>query len=972
MKKISLIWLLTLAATFSARADFLINVPQTLVQPNGEVIECYASGDEFYNWLHDEEGFTIIKAPDGYYYYATNVDGNLVPSNYKVGTVNPAEQGLTPHLKVSHESYLLKRKTKFPTEDRPSKAPNNRGVLSGITIYIRFSDDEEFTQESIVRIQQNFDGAENSVRCYFQKVSYGLLDVQTTHIPVNNTTTITSFVASNPRNHYRPHNATSNPDGYRNDNERSQREWALLRDAINWARTYHPLPNDINIDTDNDGFADLVNFVVKGNSEGWNDLLWAHKWELPLTHQVIIRGSTRVKEYTFLTEQSTSVRTLCHEVFHVLSAPDLYRYSESHNHIAPAGRWDLMETGSGHMLGHMKIKYGGWIDAASVPTITTAGTYTLLSQGKHSTSNLLRIPGNGNEYFLLEYRQRADDIYESNLPGSGLVVSRIHANMSGSQHYNGTTVLDEVFVLRPGGSVSQNGNVAGANLSDRVGRTMLSRDHAITPFFSNGTYANFIIYDVVDFGDSLQFSFDPVMISSPSALVGRWFDDLNFLTWRPSPTERHVVLIGDTVPISDALVNGLSYAVDQVLPQGAKVLYTGTDSTYSHLSVIHGKTYYYRVFTKENLLYSFGVDAKIETFIDTVEVIETINNFLPEERFSLYSYASPNTGYVSGHNGFGHAIFLELFRNNTPRRVLGLRMGTHFAADASSDAKVLLQVREVGPDGLPGKQLTLEEFPYTAFSEGRWNSQYVEWTTLYFENPPIVKSDFFIGFTIDYRTPRDTFAVYTTVSDNSRHTTAFIFSNHAFMALSSFVNVSASFAYQPMLSSGGLYLTTLPQWISPSTHGEQSMMVEVHTTYPNYTVETPEDWIHFTVDPIWDRIFVDVDPTEEDRIGEIWIIAEGDTARCFVRQGASVSLVERDEELAVSLFPNPSADGIFYLQSDGGEMQLDVFDMMGRNILSRRTASFTERVDLSSQRSGMYILRITKDGRVGAFRLIKQ
>ncbi len=32
-----------------------------LTQPDGQVIQCYASGDEFYNYLHDSNGRAIVK-----------------------------------------------------------------------------------------------------------------------------------------------------------------------------------------------------------------------------------------------------------------------------------------------------------------------------------------------------------------------------------------------------------------------------------------------------------------------------------------------------------------------------------------------------------------------------------------------------------------------------------------------------------------------------------------------------------------------------------------------------------------------------------------------------------------------------------------------------------------------------------------------------------------------------------------------
>ncbi len=49
-------------------------------------LECYATGDEYYNWLHDENGFTIIQNHNnGFYYYAILDDDQLIPSPYQVG-----------------------------------------------------------------------------------------------------------------------------------------------------------------------------------------------------------------------------------------------------------------------------------------------------------------------------------------------------------------------------------------------------------------------------------------------------------------------------------------------------------------------------------------------------------------------------------------------------------------------------------------------------------------------------------------------------------------------------------------------------------------------------------------------------------------------------------------------------------------------------------------------------------------------
>ena len=73
----------------------LKNVNVTLTQPNGEVIHCFASGDEYYNYLHDANGFTIVQDESGYYVYATkDTEGKVIPTSYIVNSVDPATVGL--------------------------------------------------------------------------------------------------------------------------------------------------------------------------------------------------------------------------------------------------------------------------------------------------------------------------------------------------------------------------------------------------------------------------------------------------------------------------------------------------------------------------------------------------------------------------------------------------------------------------------------------------------------------------------------------------------------------------------------------------------------------------------------------------------------------------------------------------------------------------------------------------------------
>ncbi|MDF1550569.1 MAG: hypothetical protein P1P88_22295 [Bacteroidales bacterium] len=54
MKKFLLLFLFTILflSTYAAPFRFL---PHKITQPSGEVIDCFVSGDEYFNWIHDKE-----------------------------------------------------------------------------------------------------------------------------------------------------------------------------------------------------------------------------------------------------------------------------------------------------------------------------------------------------------------------------------------------------------------------------------------------------------------------------------------------------------------------------------------------------------------------------------------------------------------------------------------------------------------------------------------------------------------------------------------------------------------------------------------------------------------------------------------------------------------------------------------------------------------------------------------------------
>ncbi len=496
IRYLALVTLVFLISTLSSNAAYLENIPTVVTNPDGTKIECFSSGDEFFSYLHDEDGFTIIQGEDGFYYYAEKADNKLVASAYRVNSVNPKAKGLLPKTLISPEEYK-ERVNAFwnGTIDKGAKVPHN-GQLNNVVIYIRFNNDTEFTTTRSVYDARFNSPTEASLKHYFDEVSYGELDIESFHYPFCEPTTNLSYQDTYNRSYFQPYNATTNPDGYQNDSQRAQREHKLLLRAVNALE--NEIPTDLLIDADGDGFVDNVCFIIRGNSEGWADLLWAHRWVL-YTENVYIHGK-RVWDYTFQPENQAVVGTICHEMFHTLGAPDLYRYS--YDGYNPVGPWDIMSSGFSHMSAYMKYKYANAKWVTELPVISEPGEYTLNPLTSNSNQAYrINSPYSSGEFFVVEYRKKTGK-YESTLPQSGLLVYRINTAANGNS--NGPP--DEVYLYRPGGSTTANGNINLAALSADNPYDAIVDGTNFAPFLSNGSVGGIQIVNVSEIDETISFT----------------------------------------------------------------------------------------------------------------------------------------------------------------------------------------------------------------------------------------------------------------------------------------------------------------------------------------------------------------------------------------------------------------------------------------------------------------------------------
>lgn len=519
---------------------YLRNVPVMVVQPGGDTLRCFASGDEFYNWLHDANGYTIMRNTlTGFYEYATLIQGKVVCTGAVAGRADPLLLGIPRNAIAPPQERERLRADALARVSAPASAPTT-GTIQNLVVFIRFSDQSEFT-DPLSTYTELFDGtspSSTSLLAYYREVSYNQLSINSSFYPIPSGGQIISYQDIHTRNYFLPYDANTNPGGYQSTGK-TVREDALLLRAINAVKSQ--IPGSLNIDSNGDGYIDNICFVIEGQTGAWADLLWPHRGSLPGgTINGKSTGSYNLNIQGFIAVEGSSV--ICHEMFHTLGAPDLYHYS--YDGFEPVGGWDLMAynaTPPQHMGAYMKFRYGHWI--SSIPEITSPGGYTIQPLTS-STNNCFRVPSqqSSTEYYVLEYRRRGG-LFESSLSGDGLLVYRINTIVNGIGDASGPP--DEVYIYRPGGTPTVNGNYTIANMSVEAGRTQLNDQTDPSGFLSNGAPGGLNLGSIGNAADSISFTMNgplPIVLSSFTVLAA--LDGSVTLRWKTmSETDNYGFLV---------------------------------------------------------------------------------------------------------------------------------------------------------------------------------------------------------------------------------------------------------------------------------------------------------------------------------------------------------------------------------------------------------------------------------------------
>lgn len=478
-------------------------------------------GDENYKFAITDDGYTALPDSCGWFYATTNQTGEVIKSEYMVCSENMKSRDiksfLSKQLKGILPSYPTNEETKrlisYNSSIRQSSSPvvGTRRVLIILMQYndLKFKKTQRDFDRLFNEIGYHDDGAYGSVYDYYDKVSYGQLQLKCDVVG--------------------PYTASKNMSYYGGNTGRSGGDMnpkALFDEAIRFAMREVNLSN---YDSDGDGYVDNVHIIFAGYGEeaGANaNTIWSHEMSFPYESF----NGVKIDRYSCSPELRgksgngiSRIGAPCHEIGHALGAMDYYDVNyQTGGYYEGTGEWDVMAGGSWNDNGarpadfnpYVKAYNFGWIDVKNLDE----DTVNIISPSTNR-NNIYRVdtPVAG-DYFLLENRNSKG--INSAEPGSGLLIFHIGPQLSQRER---TNTINASFPLqcyivcasakeaRPRANSSSYGsiNTAGCPYPGTTLNTNFTKNSIPSAFCINGMYSGISLTNITELenGDiSLYYS----------------------------------------------------------------------------------------------------------------------------------------------------------------------------------------------------------------------------------------------------------------------------------------------------------------------------------------------------------------------------------------------------------------------------------------------------------------------------------
>ena len=431
-----------------ARAVPADPTPAQVTQPDGSKLTLVLHGDEFFNYLTTVDGYTVVKNNAGFYTYAQLKGDQLIASHFIArdekqrtdadwAALASVPKGLTSPAMVQRGKKMREHRNNL-IRGIGHGGHMDYSKFRGLIILINYTD-------------RNFDDyvPSNYNPVDFYEAMVNSHDYQGFTLPygtkIDAMGSVRDYYYDNSFHQFDPHFDILGPvdvpfactDAHQ-----------FHCDSIFFAalEALDPEVDFSQYDTDEDGTADMVFFMVAGHGSDVTandrDYLWPHMKNFensPVLDGVNFRlyaCSTNMTgeedEYRINYNNVAGIGTLCHEFSHCLGLPDFYdadaEGSGGTNRNYPM-TWSIMASGFRSNNGRNPAGYSLFERYAlgfAQPTLIE-GPDTISIPALEKTNMGYRMnTANEGEYFIIENRQRIK--WDKNLAGPGMLIWRVDSS----------------------------------------------------------------------------------------------------------------------------------------------------------------------------------------------------------------------------------------------------------------------------------------------------------------------------------------------------------------------------------------------------------------------------------------------------------------------------------------------------------------------------------------------------------------